>query len=48
MVTIQSANGNIIANTDDWLRYSPPDKKELQWRNGRSAKELAKSWFRTG
>ncbi|KIL39301.1 hypothetical protein SD70_21135 [Gordoniibacillus kamchatkensis] len=48
MITIHSADGNIIANTDDWLRYSPPAKKELQWRHGRSAKELAKSWFRTG
>ncbi|WMT42627.1 hypothetical protein RE628_10075 [Paenibacillus sp. D2_2] len=37
-----------IESLDDWLAYSPPAKGELHWKDGRSAKELAKAWLRTG
>jgi hypothetical protein len=33
-----------IQNVDDWLRFAPPKKGALQWKDGRSAKELAKAW----
>lgn len=45
---ITNQSGHHIYNLDDWLAYSPPAKGELQWKDGRSAKELAKAWFRTG
>jgi hypothetical protein len=31
-------------SVDDWFRFAPPKKGALQWKDGRSAKELAKSW----
>lgn len=45
MVTIRSKEGLIINEVDDW---SPPANGNRQWQDGRSAKELAKAWFRTG
>lgn len=34
----------IIKNIDDWNRLCPPAGKDKQWKDGRSAKELAKDW----
>lgn len=33
-----------ILSVEDWLRIAPPKKGILQWKDGRSAKELAKAW----
>src|SRR6202046_3480292 len=41
-------SGHEILSVEDWLRYAPPKKGELQWKDKRSAKELAQSWFRSG
>lgn len=32
----------------DWFSWAPPKMGERQWKDGRSAKELARSWFRKG
>lgn len=45
---IKSADGKQISSVEDWLRYAPPQKGECQWKDGRSAKELAKAFFREG
>jgi hypothetical protein len=41
-------SGNPITSVDEWFQYAPPMGRELQWRDGRSAKELAKAWCRDG
>lgn len=33
-----------IQSVDDWFKFAPPKKGALQWKDGRSAKELAKAW----
>ena len=33
-----------IQSMDDWLKFAPPKMGELQWKDGRSAKELARAW----
>lgn len=38
-------NGNPIVTVDDWFRLAPPKKGKAQWRDGRSAKEMAKRWI---
>lgn len=38
--------GHEIRSIEDWFSYAPPKKGELQWKDKRSAKELARSWFR--
>lgn len=45
MVEIISQDGHFIRNLDDWLRHGGPARKEEQWVDGRSAKELAKAWI---
>lgn len=35
-----------IHSVEDWFRYAPPKMGERQWKDGRSAKELARSWLR--
>lgn len=42
---IRSCSGESIHSVEDWLRLAPPQKK-WQWKDGRSAKELAKAWTR--
>lgn len=32
----------------DWFKFAPPKEGEKHWCDGRSAKELAKAWLRTG
>ncbi|MBI3971302.1 MAG: hypothetical protein HY332_08425 [Chloroflexi bacterium] len=33
-----------IGTVDDWLAFAPPAGRERQWRDGRSALELARRW----
>jgi hypothetical protein len=47
-ISIHSLDGSPIHSVDDWFRLAPPKGKSKQWRDGRSAKETAKAWFRTG
>ena len=35
---------NEIKNLDDWFKFCPPEGKEKQWVDLRSAKEMAKFW----
>jgi hypothetical protein len=37
-----------VRSLDDWRRSAPPKKRRLHWKDGRSAKELARSWLRLG
>jgi len=41
-------SGHEILSVEDWFKYAPPKKGELQWKDKRSAKELAQSWCRNG
>jgi hypothetical protein len=34
-----------IESVEDWFRLAPPKEGLRQWKDGRSAKELAKAWF---
>jgi hypothetical protein len=34
-----------IDDLDKWFKLSPPQKKEKHWKDGRSAKEMAKFWL---
>lgn len=34
-----------INSLDEWFKLAPPAKGELHWKDGRSAKELAKAWM---
>lgn len=45
---IHSATGKNIASVEDWRKQCPPKRGLEHWVDGRSAKELAKAWFRTG
>lgn len=41
---LRNSTGQLIDSIDAW----PRPKREYQWQPGRSAMELARSWFRTG
>lgn len=41
-------DGHEINTVDEWLRFAPPQKGLSQWKNGRSAKELAKAFVGNG
>lgn len=41
-------NGQLITSVDDWFRHAPPKGGTDHWRDGRSAKELARAWFESG
>ena len=41
-------HGRTIATVDDWFQHARPLGGERQWRDGRSAKELAKAWCGEG
>lgn len=43
-----SKGSNEIVSVEDWFQYAPPKKGILQWKDGRSTKELARAWFRNG
>jgi hypothetical protein len=38
--------GHEIRSVEDWFMYAPPKTGERHWKDGRSEKELARSWFR--
>lgn len=42
---IKSQGGRAIHSLNDWLTYAPPAKKDMHWKDERSAKELAKAWM---
>lgn len=43
-----SQNGRSIASVEDWLAFAPPKEGLAHWKDGRSAKELAKAFFEPG
>ncbi len=45
---IRSQRGDLIACVEDWLKFAPPKRGLLQWKDFRSAKELARSFLRSG
>lgn len=45
---IRGQGDQIITSVNDWYRYAPPKNPTIQWQDGKSAKELAKAWFRGG
>lgn len=47
MVTITDTNGTPILSLTDWAALGGP-QSATQWRDGRSAKECARAWLRTG
>jgi hypothetical protein len=46
-VRIFGRNGQEILSVDDWFAKAPPKQGARHWKDYRSAKELAKSWFAT-
>jgi hypothetical protein len=40
--------GHEIRSIDDWFDYAPPKMGARHWKDGRSAKELARYWVRKG
>jgi hypothetical protein len=42
---VRNASGQRISSVDEWLKYAPPKKGAFQWKDYRSAKELAKAWI---
>lgn len=48
MVSIQDSKGSPIHSVEDWFCLTPPKMGGKQWKDGRSAKELARAWFGTG
>jgi hypothetical protein len=48
-VQVTSFLGNTIQSFSDWERYAlPPDRRDLHWKEGRSAFELGRSWTSSG
>lgn len=47
-MNISNKKGDTIGSVEDWYKYAPPKQGQRHWKDYRSAKELAKSWFRTG
>ena len=45
VLSISDSSGHQIGSVDDWLRFAPPKRGDLHWKDGRSAKELAKAFF---
>jgi len=43
-ITITNQNGDVINNVEEWEIKAPP-AHECHWKDGRSAKELAKYWI---
>jgi len=41
-------SGHEILSVEDWFRYAPPKMGARHWKDGRSAKELARCWLRNG
>ena len=47
-VVVMSADRQSIFSVEEWFDSCPPKKGALQWKDGYSAKESAKAWFRGG
>ena len=45
---INSSDDQLIGSVQEWFELSSPAGGKVQWKDGRSAKELAKAWFRGG
>jgi hypothetical protein len=45
---LMTKNSHQILSVGDWFQYAPPKRRECHWVDGRSAKELAKAFFRSG
>lgn len=45
---IRNEHGQLITSLNDWFHLAPPKKGALQWKDFRSAKELARSFLRSG
>jgi hypothetical protein len=43
-----SKGGCTIESVEAWFACAPPKRGRAQWKDGRSAKELAKAWFSVG
>ena len=43
--SIRGSDGDPISTLNQWFRFAPPKKREKHWKDGRSAKELARSWL---
>jgi hypothetical protein len=47
-LAIMGPKGDLITSVEGWLDAAPPKGGVAHWQDGRSAKELAKAWFRSG
>lgn len=47
-LVVHGTDAAIIDSVSEWLEHAPPAKGEAQWVAGRSARESAEAWFRTG
>jgi hypothetical protein len=47
-LTLTDKEGHPIRTLEHWYALAPPKKPVLQWKDGRSAKECARAWLRTG
>lgn len=47
-LSLVNNRGQAIRSIDDWKRLAPPQHAKRQWKDFRSAKELARAWLRTG
>ena len=45
---VMAPTGESIASVDDWFAKAPPTRGEVHGQDDRSAKELARAWFRSG
>ena len=45
---LHNQDGQPIATVEDWFRLALPARGALRWNDGRSAKETAKAWLRSG
>jgi hypothetical protein len=47
-VQLLNSAGKAITSVERWFDLAPPKRGAKHWKDGRSAKELAKAWFRHG
>jgi hypothetical protein len=45
-MNILSKNGELIQSVEEWKAKAPPKQGDKHWKDDRSAKELARAWFR--
>jgi hypothetical protein len=46
-LVVMGRDGREIRSVDEWFEIAPPVRGAYQWKDGFSAKELAKAWFRS-